>query len=373
MNRGFYLTLMMGPFNASPVPEAVIDALTEVQVQSTLNEQAGFQLKFTLGKTSPLQPLLASGFFDPRTRVIIAVTVNGVTDVLMDGIINKQDVAPGAAAGKSTLTVTGVDLTALMDFIDFTGIPFPALPSFLIVEAILAKYAPLGITPLALPASIADIEDPLDQFPTQQGTDYEFIKSLDQGAVFFLDPGPMPGQSLAYWGPDITRLFASTQPALSVDFDATTNVDSLSFSYDGTLSTQYLVTIIEPTTKIPIPIPVPNLAILKAPLGAQVPPVYKVRQLRPVANESLAGAAMAALSALFKAPDVLSGSGSLDVLRYGRVFKLRQLAAVRGAGSTYDGKYYVKSVTHNIKRGQYKQNFTLARGGIGSSVATVSP
>ena len=29
MNRGFYLTLMMGPFNASPVPQLVIDALTE--------------------------------------------------------------------------------------------------------------------------------------------------------------------------------------------------------------------------------------------------------------------------------------------------------------------------------------------------------
>jgi hypothetical protein len=53
------------------------------------------------------------------------------------------------------------------------------------------------------------------------------------------------------------------------------------------------------------------------------------------------------------------------------VFKARQLAAVRGAGAYYDGKYYVKSVTHNIKRGEYKQSFSLARGGVGSSVSTV--
>ena len=77
MNRGFYLTLMMGPFTASPVPQPVIDALIEVQVNSALGSQGGFQLKFTLGKQSPLQRMLVSGFFDPRTRVIIAVTVNG--------------------------------------------------------------------------------------------------------------------------------------------------------------------------------------------------------------------------------------------------------------------------------------------------------
>jgi hypothetical protein len=32
----------------------------------------------------------------------------------------------------------------------------------------------------------------------------------------------------------------------------------------------------------------------------------------------------------------------------------------------------VKSVTHNIKRGEYKQNFSLTRGGVGSSVSTVT-
>ena len=84
------------------------------------------------------------------------------------------------------------------------------------------------------------------------------------------------------------------------------------------------------------------------------------------------GAALAGLGALFKTADAITASGQLDVLRYGHVFKARQLAAVRGAGTYYDGMYYVKSVTHNIKRGEYKQSFTLARGGVGSSVSSVS-
>jgi hypothetical protein len=374
MNRGFYLTLLMGGFNASPVSQAVIDALTEVSVSFTVGAQGGFQLKFTLGKNSVVQQMLNSGKFDPRTRVVIAVTVNGSTEVLMDGIITKQDMTPSSAAGKSTLSITGLDLTALMDFIDFTGIPYPALPEFVIVEVILAKYAVLGVVPLALPASIPTFENPLDRFIKQQGTDYHFVSTLarNTGAVFYLDPGPKPGSSLAYFGPDISKMFGGPQPALSINLDASTNIDSLSFSYDGTLATQYLVTIIEPNTKIPIPIPVPNIDLLKAPLAANAPTPLRSQQLKPIANENPAGAALAALASLFQTADVISASGQLDVLRYGQVFKARQLAAVRGAGQYYDGKYYVKSVTHNIKRGEYKQNFTLSRGGTGSSVSTVS-
>ncbi len=374
MNRGFYLTLMMGGFTASPVPYQVIEALTEVQVTSTMGSQGGFQLKFTLGKQSPVHQMLVSGSFDPRQRVIIAVTVNGSTEVLMDGIITKQDLTPSSSPGKSTLTITGLDLTALMDFIDLTGIPYPALPLFVIVELILAKYLVLGVVPIALPTILSLVSNPLDGYPKQIGTDYSYVNQLAQetGAVFYLDPGPQPGQSTAYWGPDLTRLFGGTQPALSINFDGTSNIDSLSFSYDGTLATQYLVTIIEPNTGIPIPIPVPNIDLLKPRLSSQAPAVLKTQQLTPLSGEDPIKSALIALGKLFDTADVVSGTGQLDVLRYGQVFKVRQRAGVRGAGPYYDGQYYVKSVTHNIKRGEYKQSFTLVRGGVGSSVSTVS-
>ena len=374
MNKGFYLTLMMGGFNASPVPRAVIDALTDVQVSTTVGSQGGFQLKFTIGRNAPLALMHAAGFFDPRQRVIIAVTVNGATEVLMDGIITKQDLTPGAGAGKSTLTVTGVDLTALMDFIDLTGIPYPAIPLFVVVEMILAKYLVLGVVPVAIPPIMTLIENPIENFRKQQGTDYEFLTTIagTVGAVFYLDPGPQPGMSIAYWGPDLSTMFAGVQPALSIDLDASTNLDSLSFSYDGTLATNYIVTVIEPNSKVPIPVPLPSIDLIKAPNAAHAPTPLKYRQLTPGAGLGPIQAALAGLAKLFETADVVTGSGSLDVLRYGHVFKARQVAAVRGAGAYYDGKYYVKSVTHNIKRGEYKQSFTLARGGTGSSVSTVS-
>ena len=55
------------------------------------------------------------------------------------------------------------------------------------------------------------------------------------------------------------------------------------------------------------------------------------------------------------------------------MLKARSLVGVRGAGVAYDGLYYVKSVTHNIKRGAYTQNFTLVREGLISLTPVVIP
>jgi len=69
---------------------------------------------------------------------------------------------------------------------------------------------------------------------------------------------------------------------------------------------------------------------------------------------------------------VVTCEGSLNVERYGGVLNARQLVGLRGSGPAFDGLYYVKKVTHKIKRGEYKQDFTLTRNGIVSTVNTVN-
>lgn len=374
MNKGFHLSLQIGGvMSPEPVPQAVIEALTEVQVTSAASSQSGFQLKLTLGKGSQLaRQLLPAGYFAPKRRVVIVVTVKGTPHVLMDGVITKQDVAPSDQAGSSTLTVTGLDLTNLMDFIDLTGtIPYPALPPSLIVLAILAKYAAFGVVPVVIPSVIALIKNPLQGWTVHQGTDLAFIKSLAQrvGHVFYLDPGPKPGMSTAYWGPEIRR--GSPQPSLGVNLDAASNTQSLTFSYDG-LARQQVVAILFPEEiRVPIPVPVPEVTLLKPHLARQPAMIGKTRNL-PVARFDAATAAQVALAALAGPADAVTASGQIDVLRYGHVLKPRKLAAVRGAGTDFDGLYYVKNVTHNIQRGQYTQSFSLARGGLKSTISEVA-
>jgi hypothetical protein len=69
--------------------------------------------------------------------------------------------------------------------------------------------------------------------------------------------------------------------------------------------------------------------------------------------------------------DVVTGEGRLDVLRYGQILNARQLVGVRGAGIGFDGLHYVQRTTHSMRRGEYKQSFTLKRNAILSNTPVV--
>jgi hypothetical protein len=70
---------------------------------------------------------------------------------------------------------------------------------------------------------------------------------------------------------------------------------------------------------------------------------------------------------------VVTAQGELDALRYGDLLEARGIVGLRGAGFTYDGLYYVKSVSHAISKGQYKQRFSLTREGTGALTPVVLP
>jgi hypothetical protein len=358
----FTLGLLIGPIVPLPVPKALIESLESAQVTIASGQKSGFQLVFTTSKGSPiLTTLLPAGYFDPPARVILTVSVNGSSTVVMDGVITRHELAPSNDPGQSKLTLTGEDLTRMMDLIDLTGFPFPAMPAEARIMLMIAKYAPYGILPLVMPSVLLDFPNPLKEIPGQQGTDLAYINMLAEkvGYVFYIDPGPVPGMNVAYWGPEIK--VGPPQPALTVNGDGASNVESLSFAFDAFAKTLWVVIIQEPTTRIPIPIPVPDVNPLQPPLGLRPPLPMQIKPIRGIANLSLIQAAGIALAKAAQTADVISGQGSLDVLRYGRVLKARSLVGVRGAGLAYDGLWFVKSVTHAIKRGEYKQNFTLSR------------
>ena len=369
-----YLTLLMGPLLPVPVPVQVTDALLSAQVTVTAGQRSGFQLGFDLAKTDLINTvLLPAGFFDPQIRVVIIVTVSGVPTVLMDGVIIRQEVAVSNAAGQSTLTITGEDLTVLMDLEEKPGIPFPSLPAAARVAAIIATYAQYGIFPLVIPELFPDVTLPTQRIDFQKGTDLGYINQLAKanGYVFYLDPGPVPLTSRAYWGPEIR--FGIPQPALTVNSDAFSNVEQLTFSYDGTAREQPTVRIQIPATKLSIEIPVPEISVLRPPLAVRPALALKKTVLPDTAKQDPAQVAAEALAVAAQSADAITGSGQLDVLRYGQVLRPRELVGVRGAGLAYDGLFYVKSVTHNLKRGAYTQNFTLAREGLISLTPLVVP
>jgi hypothetical protein len=373
MPDGIQLTVMIGPGIPVPLPRSVLDALESVEVTSRTN-QSGFQLTFTAGKSSPLlTTMLPAGYLDPIvTRVIIMVTLRGLANVLMDGVVTQQDVIPSNEPGKSTITVTGEDLSVLMDLVELPK-PLPAIPDNVKIMTVLAPYLALGIIPVVIPPIISIIDIPTSKIKSQPlMTDRAFIQRLAQqcGYVFYVEPGPLPMQSIAYFGPDIR--IPIPQPALNVNMDALSNVESISFSLDGMAKKVRIYTVMDPIThKIPIPIPVPNINAFKPPLGARPTPPSRIEFADDVAEERPDEAAKGILGFLMNNSDAITASGTLDVLRYGHVLRSRMLAGVRGAGIAYDGLYYVNGVTHSIKRGEYKQNFQLSRDGLISNTPRV--
>src|SRR3954469_9994788 len=153
MADGYELSLMIGGIAPQPVPRPVIDALTGVQVTTAAGQKSGFQLTFAVSKTSPLlTQLMPQGYFDPPSRVIIIVTIKGMPTVLMDGVITRHELAPSNDPGQSKLTITGEDVSRMMDLIDWSGFPWPAMPAEARVPLMCLKYAMYGIVPLIVPS-----------------------------------------------------------------------------------------------------------------------------------------------------------------------------------------------------------------------------
>lgn len=376
MLKGIHLTLLLGPVIPVPVPQVVLDALNQVEVVQPDEAAGAFTMQFSLSVQSPLHTLflLSGGGVVPLLRLILVATINGTPQVLIDGVVTKTEVMPGADQRHTTLQVTGDDLTTVMQKLEFSGLPglpYPAMPAEAIVALLLAKYAFLGIIPLVIPSIAMDVPIPTDRIPTQQGNDLEYIRMLAErvGYVFYIEPGPAPGTSTAYWGPKIK--VGIPQPALNADMDAGSNVENLSFSYNGNARSLPVVYIQNPQTKVPLPIPIPDIGPLNPPLGLIDPPPQQLRQLPETAKYSPVRALLLGMAEAAKSADTVTGRGSLDVTRYGRVLKSRQLVGVRGVGPAFDGLYYVSEVRHTIKRGEYKQSFNLSRKGLISTLPVV--
>jgi hypothetical protein len=376
---GIHLSLMIGPVIPLPAPQVVVDALTDVEVTTSDTGPTVFQLSFTLSSKSPLHTLflLTGGAPLLFMRVIVVVTVKGTPTVLVDGVITNHQISPGSDAGHPVLVITGEDLTALMNLQDFSGFPFPAMPAEARILILLAKYAIFGVLPMVIPSILIDIPIPTGSIPSQRGTDLAYIKSLADrvGYVFYIDPGPVPGVNRAYWGPQIK--IGVPQPALNVDMDAYTNVESLSFRFDNTKNKIPTVFLYNELSKVVIPIPIPPITPLSPPLGLIPPLPTSLFDLAPVddslSKRSIPQAIMIGIAKAAKWAEAVTGEGSLDVVRYGRVLRARQLVGVRGVGPAFDGLHYVTKVKHKIKRGSYKQDFSLSRNGLLSTVPAVVP
>ncbi|HEX8194143.1 MAG TPA: hypothetical protein VF552_14710 [Allosphingosinicella sp.] len=369
--NAFLLSVLVGPAVPVPLPRLALEALQEIEVSQKTDGESGFSLKFGIDCKSVLHTLLlVGGQTVPALRVVILVTIGGVPHVLMDGVIDRQEMSGGG--GEATLTVLGKDLSSVMNRIDKTGFPYPAMPVAARVLACLAPYAAFGVVPAVIPPLFTVVKSPTSEIPKHKGTDLAYLRHLakENGYVFYVDPGPAPGTSTAYFGPEIR--IGVPQPALTMDSDGFSNVSGVEFAVDGTERELPVLIVQEPNTKAPLPIPLPDVSLANPPLGLVPPRLASVRILEDIGALNPVEAALKGLGTAARSADAVSASGTVDPLRYGRLLRARGLVGLRGAGLAFDGLYYVKDVTTTIKTGSIAQKFQLVRNGLVSTVPKVA-
>jgi len=377
VSLGIHLTLLVGPTVAVPAPPFLSEALQSVEVKQSDEKRSGFQITFQVGR-GPLAlndyPLLHNPLLKVFNRVILVVTFNATPRVLSDGFITHKELTPGNEPGTSHLTITGEDISLMLDK-EQKPAEHPAQDETIIANKIILSYAQYGLIPLVIPPLVIDPPIPVERVPVQQATDLQYLTDLARrhAYVFYILPGPVPFTNTAYWGPPIR--VGLPQRALSVNLGGETNVNSINFKHNALAPTTVSGRVQDRRTNQTVP--VMTFGSLRVPLALR--PTW-LTEKNNVRKEQLHGTGLDAAQAANRAQaeteesvDAVTAEGELDALRYGELLQPRGLVGVRGAGFSYDGLWYVKRVTHNIRKDEYKQSFTLAREGEGSTIPVVRP
>lgn len=377
MLLGIHLSLLLGPTVPVPVPPDIAEAVQSVSVTQGDEGRSGFQIVLQIGRAGPTDmldyKLLLNPLLRPFNRMILIVLFGPIPQVLMDGIITTHQFSPGNQPGSATLTLTGEDVSVMMD-LKKKRTNYMAMSEPLIALSIIASYGQYGLVPMVIPPKALDQPLPIERTPVQQSTDLEHLRHMGErfGHVFYVEAGPAPGINTAYWGPP--KRIGLPQRALTVGAGPECNVENINFAYNGLAATR--VDDVIQDKRLNASVPVMTLASTRLPPLA-VPglsPPMRTTLLDKGSGLDFAQAYARAQGVTDKSVDnVATAQGELDALRYGGMLRPRGLVGLRGAGFTHDGMYYVKSVSHSISKGQYKQRFSLAREGTGALLPLVVP
>jgi hypothetical protein len=297
-----------------------------------------------------------------------------VPQLLFDGVILNQQLLPGEGPGETRLTVTGQDLSVMMD-LEERSVEHPSQPETVIALKLIGGYPQFGLVPLVIPPPSIDVPLPIERTPVQQGTDLQYLKQMAAryAYTFYVEAGPLPGTNKAYWGPPIRE--GVPQPALNANMGSESNLSNISFDYDG-LRPHFVQGNVQDRT-LNVQLPVQTFVSTRIPLVSQPAWLTQPHARKKAFRESGLNTMQAFIRAQAetdRAQDsVVRATGELDALRYEAILKPRGLVGVRGVGYSYDGFYYVQQVSHSLERGSYRQRFTLEREGLGAISPVVIP
>lgn len=353
----------------APLPPPFSTALAEIEVDTTVDGAAAFRLHFDLSRNMLGDfDAMVIDLFRPLVPIRVSVSMGlGLPQCLINGYVKDARLSVSNQPGRSTLEVSGMDVMGTL--MGLVQIPFiwPGLPDSEVVRTILARYAvaPTFVFPTPPTRTVADTTT------TQHAKDNAYVRQLAQRNAYevFIQPDPLAGIDQGHFHPPF--MLAPPQGVLSIDFGSQTNLDSFDVDYRMLQPTGMVGVTIEPKTRAPVP--VIGIVGREPPMGLE-PTLLRVipapiEAFEPGDASNPAEAVFGAISRVTESSRAIRVNGEVDGLKYARPLLPGLPVAVRGAGRTHNGLYYVTSVSHHISKSGYRQRFQALRNAVGMTGA----
>jgi phage protein D len=357
----FAFTLLFGPGPVPvPAPPEVVDAVQEIDVDSTVDEASVFHLRLAIAQaTLGDWTLLDKDFFRPLAPVSIRITNGlGFPETLINGYVSRQEVNYSLEPGASILDVTGMDATLLMNLHENIQ-RWPNQPDGLIATAIFGKYA---LLPRVQQTSPQFVEP--QGTSTQRRTDIRLLRWMAErnGFECYVQPEPLTGIDMGFFQPP--ELSGPPSAVLNVNLGPETNVVDFSIGYEMAAPTSVAASSIDVFTKSVQQASAP--AAVEVPLGAE--PALQRLLSTPLVRP--AGTGLMRTAELQTFAQAITDRSSFAITAQGTVslsagiLRPGSLVNVRGVGRLFNGSYYVTRVTHSITRAGYTQRFQGRRNAV---------
>lgn len=370
------LVLLLGKTVPRPVPSRINEAISSIEITNTLGDRSGFQVSFQLNRVELSEqvddPLIQETLLEPFNRMIVGITIDATSQVLIDGIITHHQVQY-TDEGEIILVVMGEDVSVMMD-LEEKSVLHTAQSESTIATKIISTYARYGLTASVTVPTTIETPVATDRMPSQQETDLAYLRRMAErfGYIFYIQPGLVTGQNTAYWGP--LRSTAPPLKPLTIDMGSFTNVTNVNVRFDALSATTIAGQIQDRRINTVQPISInksqrTSLADRNA-LTLQDP--SRITQFRGTGHPSSRATAIARGMVDRAVDRAVTLTGTLDTLVYGGILQVGKSIEVRGMGYTHDGRYLIQQVSHAIRDTNYTQQFTIVRDGIGSRESRVS-
>lgn len=347
-----------------PAPAPILEAVQEIEVESSLEEASLLRVRFCIDQTpvgdwsilerDPFRPLIPLGVRVQRGL--------GPPEAIVNGYVTDQAVSYGTGSGSSTLEVTAMDVTYLMN-LEEKARPWPNMPDSAIAAAIFGRY---GVVPEVDPTAPVLTEP--EGTSTQRGSDIRYLRRLARRNGFdcYVHPEPLSGVEVGRFGS--RRTVGPPQAVITVGAGTETNVSDFHVHYEMVQPTAAVAATVDPVTGTPqVAAPVAS----ELPLGVEPaltrvlpPPLSRPADTGAIRSADLQRAIQATMD---RASWALLASGTVGddvaVLRPGGIVN------VRGAGRAYNGSYFLTRVHHTLTPGCYSQRFEARRNAVGMTGA----